>query len=160
MVIEHFGECKVEKRVILNLNFKKFPQKYFLALGLLDNSDFNFWEEELPLLIHLIYAWLQKRRNKEENKSSSSEPELNLYKDYTKVKPLASSSEEENKVSQNSLPDSSEDEEVFRKEQVYLLTDSKNFENIDKKNIVFISYCKNKTVSVVYTILLRRMNNE
>nr|XP_022307379.1 uncharacterized protein LOC111113399 isoform X4 [Crassostrea virginica] len=65
-----------------------------------------------------------KRRNKEENKSSSSEPELNLYKDYTKVKPLASSSEEENKVSQNSLPDSSEDEEVFRKEQGKALRDS------------------------------------
>lgn len=59
----------------------------------------------------------QKRRNKDEERSSS-EPELNLYKDYTKVKPLASSSEEDNKVSQNSLPDSSEDEEVFRKEQV------------------------------------------
>jgi hypothetical protein len=60
---------------------------------------------------------LQKKRSKDEDKTTK-EPELNLYKDYTKVKPLASSSEEESKVSQNSLPDSSEDEEVFRKEQV------------------------------------------
>lgn len=64
----------------------------------------------------MIFFHFQKRRNKDEDRSSS-EPELNLYKDYTKVKPLASSSEEDNKVSQ-SLPDSSEDEEVFRKEQV------------------------------------------
>lgn len=64
----------------------------------------------------MIFFHFQKRRNKDEERSSS-EPELNLYKDYTKVKPLASSSEEDNKVSQ-SLPDSSEDEEVFRKEQV------------------------------------------
>ena len=85
---------------------------------------------------------MQKRRNKEENKSSSSEPELNLYKDYTKVKPLASSSEEENKVSQNSLPDSSEDEEVFRKEQVYLLTDSKNLEKADKKTSFSLAFDK------------------
>lgn len=64
----------------------------------------------------MFFFHFQKRRNKDEERSSS-EPELNLYKDYTKVKPLASSSEEDNKVSQ-SLPDSSEDEEVFRKEQV------------------------------------------
>ncbi|XP_055998045.1 ankyrin repeat and sterile alpha motif domain-containing protein 1B-like isoform X10 [Ostrea edulis] len=64
-----------------------------------------------------------KKRSKDEDKASK-EPELNLYKDYTKVKPLASSSEEESKVSQNSLPDSSEDEEVFRKEQGKALRDS------------------------------------
>ncbi|XP_062614188.1 ankyrin repeat and sterile alpha motif domain-containing protein 1B-like isoform X1 [Saccostrea cucullata] len=84
------------KRILASLANRKKPERQFSSL---------------------------KKRTKDEDKPSS-EPELNLYKDYTKVKPLASSSEEENKVSQNSLPDSSEDEDVFRKEQGKALRDS------------------------------------
>ena len=49
--------------------------------------------------------------------------DINLYKDYTKVKPLTSSEEDIKESSQNAFPpvDSSEDEEVFRKDSQVIL---------------------------------------
>lgn len=64
----------------------------------------------------MIFFYFQKRRNKDEERLFL-EFEFNFYKDYIKVKFFVLFFEEDNKVFQFFL-DSSEDEEVFRKEQV------------------------------------------
>ncbi|XP_069133089.1 ankyrin repeat and sterile alpha motif domain-containing protein 1B-like isoform X3 [Argopecten irradians] len=65
------------------------------------------------------YPSLKKRLDTApSNSDSSSHLNVNLYKDYTGVKPLTSSEEDVKESSQNAFPpvDSSEDEEVFRAE--------------------------------------------
>lgn len=62
-----------------------------------------------------------KKRSKETSEleeSKKSFKDINLFKDYTKVKPLTSSDEDVKESSQQAFPpvDSSEDEDVFRKE--------------------------------------------
>ncbi|KAK3101537.1 hypothetical protein FSP39_004282 [Pinctada imbricata] len=59
-----------------------------------------------------------KKRSKDTSEVHVPFKDINLYKDYTKVKPLTSSEEDIKDSSQNAFPpvDSSEDEEVFRKD--------------------------------------------
>lgn len=66
--------------------------------------------------MNFFIFYFQKRRNKDEERLFL-EFEFNFYKDYIKVKFFVLFFEEDNKVFQFFL-DSSEDEEVFRKEQV------------------------------------------
>ncbi|XP_060070026.1 uncharacterized protein LOC132550045 [Ylistrum balloti] len=67
------------------------------------------------------YPSLKKRLDPQpsESDSSSQRFNVNLYKDYTGVKPLTSSEEDVKESSQNAFPpvDSSEDEDVFRSEK-------------------------------------------
>ncbi|OWF50733.1 Ankyrin repeat and sterile alpha motif domain-containing protein 1B [Mizuhopecten yessoensis] len=66
------------------------------------------------------YPSLKKRLDTQpsDSESSSHRFNVNLYKDYTGVKPLTSSEEDVKESSQSAFPpvDSSEDEEVFRSE--------------------------------------------
>lgn len=76
------------------------------------------------LLMHIylyFYYWIYFQKKKKEIQKVDDVPArfsgINLYKDYTNVKPI-SSSEEDVKQTSPSLPqfDSSEDEEVFHRE--------------------------------------------
>ncbi|KAJ8304123.1 hypothetical protein KUTeg_017706, partial [Tegillarca granosa] len=90
----HISALGHRKRILVSLSHRKPPDRQYPSL---------------------------KKRSKEtseieENKKSFKD--INLFKDYTKVKPLTSSDEDVKESSQQAFPpvDSSEDEDVFRKE--------------------------------------------
>jgi len=67
----------------------------------------------------MVSYFFQKKKSLrvEENKDKSPFKDINLYKDYTKVKPLNSTSEEEvSKSSKSEAPsvDNSDNDEVFQ----------------------------------------------
>ncbi|XP_033752699.1 ankyrin repeat and SAM domain-containing protein 1A-like isoform X2 [Pecten maximus] len=98
---------EVELHTVLDISAIGHRKRILASLG----------ERQLP---EKQYPSLKKRLDTQPSDSDSSSHRfnVNLYKDYTGVKPLTSSEEDVKESSQSAFPpvDSSEDEEVFRSE--------------------------------------------